>query len=90
MQVQEPDDLQDIDVTRFVPQEVDYAGITIAAADRFTAKKTKAARERDGGWHFSTGIVLQYVPEGAMFSQSRTEQSQNIMVFVELVMLFIV
>ncbi|XP_012689502.1 zinc finger CCCH domain-containing protein 15 isoform X2 [Clupea harengus] len=46
-EVQEPDDLQDIDVTRFVPQEVDYAGITIAAADRFTAKKTKAARERD-------------------------------------------
>ncbi|KAJ8260468.1 hypothetical protein GJAV_G00182560 [Gymnothorax javanicus] len=29
---------QDIDVARFVPKEVDSAGITVASSDRFTAK----------------------------------------------------
>lgn len=32
------DEVQDIDIARFIPKEVDYAGITVASADRFTAK----------------------------------------------------
>ncbi|KAM9809233.1 zinc finger CCCH domain-containing protein 15 isoform 3-T3 [Syngnathus typhle] len=39
---QEKDDtmqVQDIDLSRFVPQEVDNTGITVAAVDRFTAMK---------------------------------------------------
>ncbi|XP_076120367.1 zinc finger CCCH domain-containing protein 15 [Alosa pseudoharengus] len=45
-EVQEPESFQDIDIARFVPQEVDHAGITIAAADRFKAK-TQPASETD-------------------------------------------
>ncbi|XP_026127820.1 zinc finger CCCH domain-containing protein 15 [Carassius auratus] len=37
-EVEEIDEVQDIDIARFVPKEVDNAGITVASADRFTAK----------------------------------------------------
>ncbi|XP_051565998.1 zinc finger CCCH domain-containing protein 15 [Myxocyprinus asiaticus] len=37
-QVEDVDDVQDIDIARFIPKEVDNAGITVAAADRFTAR----------------------------------------------------
>ncbi|XP_030642965.1 zinc finger CCCH domain-containing protein 15 isoform X2 [Chanos chanos] len=36
--VEEPEEFQDIDIARFIPKEVDNAGITVASADRFTAK----------------------------------------------------
>lgn len=31
-------EVQDIDIARFIPKEVDNAGITVASADRFAAK----------------------------------------------------
>ncbi|XP_051564804.1 zinc finger CCCH domain-containing protein 15 [Myxocyprinus asiaticus] len=37
-QVEDADDIKDIDIARFIPKEVDNAGITVAAADRFTAR----------------------------------------------------
>ncbi|KAM4599860.1 zinc finger CCCH domain-containing protein 15 [Fundulus diaphanus] len=35
-------DVQDIDLSRFVPQEVDHTGITVAATDRFSARNETA------------------------------------------------
>lgn len=32
------DEVQDIDIARFILKEVDNAGITVASADRFTAR----------------------------------------------------
>ncbi|XP_048834005.1 zinc finger CCCH domain-containing protein 15 [Brienomyrus brachyistius] len=46
---QEPEDAeqcQDIDLTRFVPREVDNDGITVASADRFSSK-SQVAKEAD-------------------------------------------
>ncbi|XP_052004506.1 zinc finger CCCH domain-containing protein 15 [Xyrauchen texanus] len=37
-QVEDGEDIQDIDISRFIPKEVDHAGITVAAADRFTVR----------------------------------------------------
>ncbi|NP_956182.1 zinc finger CCCH domain-containing protein 15 [Danio rerio] len=37
-QVEDTEEVQDIDIARFIPKEVDNAGITVASADRFTAK----------------------------------------------------
>ncbi|KAG7466840.1 hypothetical protein MATL_G00146640, partial [Megalops atlanticus] len=48
--IQEAEDVQecqDIDLARFVPKEVDNAGITVASADRFTSR-SQAANETDG------------------------------------------
>lgn len=45
-EVEEIDDFQDIDLARFVPKEVDNAGITVASADRFTAR-APAANDSD-------------------------------------------
>lgn len=45
-EVEEIDDFQDIDLARFVPKEVDNAGITVASADRFTAR-APAANDTD-------------------------------------------
>ncbi len=38
LQVEEIDEVQDIDIARFILKEVDNAGITVASADRFTAR----------------------------------------------------
>ncbi|XP_028325368.1 zinc finger CCCH domain-containing protein 15 [Gouania willdenowi] len=47
--VQEVDvtEVQDIDITRFVPQEVDHTGITVASMDRFASKNNKEIMEHD-------------------------------------------
>ncbi|KAJ8282402.1 hypothetical protein COCON_G00049210 [Conger conger] len=48
--VEEVEDVQvfqDIDVARFVPKEVDDAGITVASADRFSAKSHPEAETDD-------------------------------------------
>ncbi|XP_059417677.1 zinc finger CCCH domain-containing protein 15-like [Carassius carassius] len=37
-EMENTEEVQDIDIARFIPKEVDYAGITVASADRFTAK----------------------------------------------------
>ena len=50
LQVEDVEEFQDIDVARFVPKEVDDAGITVASADRFTAK-SQPATETDGERH---------------------------------------
>ncbi|KAM9809232.1 zinc finger CCCH domain-containing protein 15 isoform X2 [Syngnathus typhle] len=47
---QEKDDtmqVQDIDLSRFVPQEVDNTGITVAAVDRFTAMSKSQKMDQD-------------------------------------------
>ncbi|XP_049591133.1 zinc finger CCCH domain-containing protein 15 isoform X1 [Syngnathus scovelli] len=47
---QEKDDtmqVQDIDLSRFVPQEVDNTGITVAAVDRFTAMSKSQKMNQD-------------------------------------------
>lgn len=38
MQMEDMENVQDIDIARFVPKEVDNAGITVASADRFSAR----------------------------------------------------
>lgn len=46
---EETTDVQDIDLSRFVPQEVDDAGITVAATDRFSSRnQMKATKENHG------------------------------------------
>lgn len=39
----DPTDVQDIDLSRFVPQEVDNTGITVASTDRFTSRSIDPA-----------------------------------------------
>lgn len=41
--------IQDIDLSRFVPQEVDNTGITVASMDRFTSKNKNQPTEEDNG-----------------------------------------
>lgn len=36
--MEDMEDVQDIDITRFIPKEVDNAGITVASADRFSSR----------------------------------------------------
>ncbi|XP_042079154.1 zinc finger CCCH domain-containing protein 15 [Haplochromis burtoni] len=40
-------DIQDIDLSRFVPQEVDNTGITVASTDRFTSRNKTETTESD-------------------------------------------
>ncbi|XP_070697510.1 zinc finger CCCH domain-containing protein 15 [Pempheris klunzingeri] len=40
-------EVQDIDLSRFVPQEVDNTGITVASTDRFTSRKNTQLNEKD-------------------------------------------
>uniref|UniRef100_A0A669BBI6 Zinc finger CCCH domain-containing protein 15 n=1 Tax=Oreochromis niloticus TaxID=8128 RepID=A0A669BBI6_ORENI len=41
------DSVQDIDLSRFVPQEVDNTGITVASTDRFTSRNKTETTESD-------------------------------------------
>lgn len=36
--MEDTEEVQDIDIARFILKEVDNAGITVASADRFTAR----------------------------------------------------
>ncbi|XP_041646214.1 zinc finger CCCH domain-containing protein 15 [Cheilinus undulatus] len=40
-------EVQDIDLSRFVPQEVDNTGITVASTDRFTSRSKTQRKETD-------------------------------------------
>ena len=55
-------DVQDIDLSRFVPQEVDNTGITVASTERFTSRtqkeKTKADNGKKTGLGFSSWAQL--------------------------------
>lgn len=42
-------EIQDIDLSRFVPQEVDNTGITVASMDRFSSRNKTKPTEEDGG-----------------------------------------
>ncbi|XP_041866564.1 zinc finger CCCH domain-containing protein 15 [Melanotaenia boesemani] len=44
----ETTDVQDIDLSRFVPQEVDNTGITVASMDRFTLRNHTETKAEDG------------------------------------------
>ncbi|XP_018584395.1 zinc finger CCCH domain-containing protein 15 [Scleropages formosus] len=48
---------QDIDLARFVPKEVDSAGITVASADRFSAKAQPTASTDDNKLSEASGGV---------------------------------
>lgn len=55
-------EVQDIDLSRFVPQEVDNTGITVASMDRFTSRNKTQPTEEDNGeknWHRSEVISAQ-------------------------------
>lgn len=55
-------EVQDIDLSRFVPQEVDNTGITVASMDRFTSRNKTEPTEEDNGeknWHSSKVISAQ-------------------------------
>ncbi|PWA18534.1 hypothetical protein CCH79_00017202 [Gambusia affinis] len=40
-------DVQDIDLSRFVPQEVDHTGITVASTDRFSSRNEAATGDNE-------------------------------------------
>ncbi|KAK5608197.1 hypothetical protein CRENBAI_002726 [Crenichthys baileyi] len=40
-------DVQDIDLSRFVPQEVDHTGITVASTDRFSSRNEMATADNE-------------------------------------------
>ncbi|XP_054879369.1 zinc finger CCCH domain-containing protein 15 [Poeciliopsis prolifica] len=40
-------DVQDIDLSRFVPQEVDHTGITVASTDRFSSRNETATGDNE-------------------------------------------
>ncbi|XP_014871811.1 zinc finger CCCH domain-containing protein 15 isoform X2 [Poecilia latipinna] len=40
-------DVQDIDLSRFIPQEVDHTGITVASTDRFSSRNEVATGDND-------------------------------------------
>ncbi|XP_032408369.1 zinc finger CCCH domain-containing protein 15 [Xiphophorus hellerii] len=40
-------DVQDIDLSRFVPQEVDHSGITVASTDRFSSRNEVATGDNE-------------------------------------------
>ncbi|XP_047208506.1 zinc finger CCCH domain-containing protein 15 [Girardinichthys multiradiatus] len=40
-------DVQDIDLSRFVPQEVDHTGITVASTDRFSSRNKMAKADNE-------------------------------------------
>lgn len=40
-------DVQDIDLSRFVPQEVDHTGITVASTDRFSSRNETATADNE-------------------------------------------
>lgn len=42
-------EVQDIDLSRFVPKEVDNTGITMATMDRFTSRNKTQPTEIDNG-----------------------------------------
>lgn len=42
-------EVQDIDLSRFVPKEVDNTGITVATMDRFTSRNKTQPTEMDNG-----------------------------------------
>lgn len=42
-------EVQDIDLSRFVPKEVDNTGITVATMDRFTSRNKTQPTEIDNG-----------------------------------------
>uniref|UniRef100_A0A3Q3VZ92 Zinc finger CCCH domain-containing protein 15 n=1 Tax=Mola mola TaxID=94237 RepID=A0A3Q3VZ92_MOLML len=44
---EEEEEVQDIDLSRFIPQEVDHTGITVATIDRFTSRSKTQPTETD-------------------------------------------
>lgn len=51
-------DIQDIDLSRFVPQEVDNTGITVASMDRFTSRNKTETTESDDGERKNTLVKV--------------------------------
>lgn len=51
-------DVQDIDLSRFVPQEVNDTGITVASTDRFTSRNKTETTESDDGEKKNTPVKV--------------------------------
>lgn len=58
-------EIQDIDLSRFVPQEVDNTGITVASMDRFTSRNKAKPTEEDGGKNNPHALPLKATREHA-------------------------
>ncbi|XP_061545695.1 zinc finger CCCH domain-containing protein 15 isoform X2 [Phycodurus eques] len=57
--------VQDIDLSRFVPQEVDHTGITVAAMDRFTSRSRSQMKDQDNELNGACGGSEANGPSGA-------------------------
>ncbi|XP_061693901.1 zinc finger CCCH domain-containing protein 15 [Syngnathoides biaculeatus] len=58
-------EVQDIDLSRFVPQEVDHTGITVAAVDRFTSRSKSQMKDQDKELNGACGGSDANGPSGA-------------------------
>ncbi|XP_052461725.1 zinc finger CCCH domain-containing protein 15 [Carassius gibelio] len=67
-EMENAEEVQDIDIARFIPKEVDYAGITVAAADRFTAKAPTTNDTDDNKLSEASGGAV----ENGEFGQDQT------------------
>lgn len=73
----EQDELHDIDVARFVPQEVDCSGITLAATDRFKAKKQAAGETDDNKLSEASGGVEENGQSGEDQTLEEEEEGEE-------------
>lgn len=77
-------EFQDIDLSRFVPQEVDNTGITVASTDRFTSRnKTRPAathsgeEEEEGGGGGYLSPALRFVVQILTSASPSAEEQLN-------------
>lgn len=61
--MEDSDEVQDLDVSRFIPKEVDHAGITMASADRFTAR-APPSHDTDGETEY---LISSFVVSSPLF-----------------------
>ncbi|KAK9969571.1 hypothetical protein ABG768_027732 [Culter alburnus] len=58
-EVGDSDEVQDLDIARFIPKEVDHAGITMASADRFTARAPPSNETDDNKLSEASGGAME-------------------------------
>ncbi|XP_061789536.1 zinc finger CCCH domain-containing protein 15 [Nerophis lumbriciformis] len=70
--------VQDIDLSRFVPQEVDDTGITVAARDRFSSKtKTQMTAQDSEQLNGACGGTDANVPPGAEEEEEEEDEEEE-------------
>ncbi|KAG9340987.1 hypothetical protein JZ751_020181 [Albula glossodonta] len=75
--VEEVKAFEDIDVARFVPKEVDNAGITVAAADRFSAKSLPGKEMDDNKLSEASGGAEENGEHGTDGSAGEDEDEEE-------------